>query len=124
MSHLDTFHHGSDEHTSTYTAGEFVYRKGDAADCMHVVVEGEAEILIGDRVLEVVGAPNFFGEMALVGHTARSADVRAKTDLKLERIDERRFSFMVQNTPHFALEVLRVMAERLRKMDEPVASAG
>jgi CRP-like cAMP-binding protein len=34
---------------------------------------------------------------------------------KVVPIDERRFSFMVQETPHFALEVMKIMTDRLRR---------
>ena len=37
--------------------------------------------------------------------------------MKLAVITEKRFLFMVQQTPHFALQIMKVMAERLRRMD-------
>lgn len=123
MSNLDTFRHGDDDRIRTFQAGETVYSQGDAADCMYVVVEGEAEIFIGSHLLEIVKPPSFFGEMALISHKTRSAGVRARTDLKIERVDEKRFEFLVRNTPFFALEVMKVMAERLRRMDEPLNAA-
>jgi CRP-like cAMP-binding protein len=55
--------------------------------------------------------------MALIDRRPRSATAIAKTDAHLVRIDERRFQFMVQQTPFFALEVMRTIVRRLRDMN-------
>ncbi len=60
------------------------------------------------------------GEMALIDHLPRSASARATTDAKLVPIDQRRFLFLVQETPFFAIHVMKVMADRLRRMNETV----
>jgi len=51
--------------------------------------------------------------MSLVDCRPRSASAIARTACKLAPIDVRRFGFLVQETPGFALRVMRVMAERL-----------
>jgi CRP-like cAMP-binding protein len=84
---------------------------------MYIVAEGEVEISIGSHVLEVLGPEAIFGEMALVTNEPRSATARARTDCRVVEIPERRFVFLTQQTPHFALDVMRVMAERLRRRD-------
>lgn len=58
--------------------------------------------------------------MALVDRTARSATAVAKTDCKLVALDETRFKSHVHRTPFFAIQVMRVMADRLRRMNEKV----
>jgi CRP-like cAMP-binding protein len=59
-----------------------------------------------------------FGEMSLIDDKPRSATARARTDCELVPIDEGRFLELVHQKPGFALEVMKVMAERLRSMDE------
>jgi CRP-like cAMP-binding protein len=54
--------------------------------------------------------------MALIDHAARSATAIAKTDCEVVPVDERRFLFLVQEHPLFAQHVMRVMANRLRRM--------
>ncbi len=44
----------------------------------------------------------------------------ARTDCKLVPIDQKRFQFLVQQTPYFAIEVMRVLVERLRRADRLV----
>jgi CRP-like cAMP-binding protein len=61
-----------------------------------------------------------FGEMALIDQTPRTATAIAKTPCKLAVIPEKRFLFMVQTTPHFALQIMKVMADRLRKMNKKI----
>ena len=56
-----------------------------------------------------------FGELALIDSSPRSAAAVAHTDCRLAVIGERRFIFLVQQTPYFALEVMSVMAQRLRR---------
>jgi CRP-like cAMP-binding protein len=67
--------------------------------------------------VETAGPGAFVGEMALIDRQRRSASAVARTDCKLVRIDEQRFQFMTQQTPFFALEVMRTLVRRLRGMD-------
>ena len=56
------------------------------------------------------------GEMALLEpQYIRTATAQAKTDCKLVPVDQKQFTFLVHETPNFALHVMRMLAERLRK---------
>ena len=85
--------------------------------CASLLESGEVDLAVGGTVVETVGPGGIFGEMALIEHEARSATAIAKTPCELVPIDERRFSFMVQQTPNFAMHVLRTLAHRLRAMN-------
>jgi CRP/FNR family cyclic AMP-dependent transcriptional regulator len=101
-------------------AGEAIFRAFDMGSEMYVVLEGEVELTIGSQVVETLGPGEPFGEMALIDQAPRTATAIAKTPCKLAVIPEKRFLFMVQTTPHFALQIMKVMADRLRKMNERV----
>lgn len=102
----------------TLAAGEALFREGDALDGrMYVLISGNAEIRVKDRVMENAEAGAIFGELAMVDDGTRSASVIAKSDCKLFAIDRKRFNFLVQQTPNFAQNVMRVMANRLRRTD-------
>jgi CRP-like cAMP-binding protein len=105
------------EASIAHRAGDVIFALGDAAHSMYVVAEGEVEIRIGDAVLDHLGPGGVFGEMALVAGEKRSANARAATDCRIVEISEKRFLFLVQQTPFFALEVMRVLAARLRRHD-------
>jgi CRP-like cAMP-binding protein len=84
---------------------------------MYVIKEGEVDILVNDKVIETVGPGGIVGETALIDTHPRSATVVAKTDCQLVPIDEKRFTFLIQQTPYFSLQVMRVLVERVRRMD-------
>src|SRR4030095_8404283 len=103
-------------------SGDPLFREGDSGDKMHVLLEGEMEILLGDFVLETVGPGALIGEMALIDDSPRTASAVAKTSCRLAEIDRRRFHFLVQQTPHFATHVMKTLADRLRHMNAVAAA--
>jgi CRP/FNR family cyclic AMP-dependent transcriptional regulator len=100
-----------------YTAGSTIFEIGQPRDVMYIVQEGEVEIRVGNKVVETVSVVAFFGEMALIDGGMRSATAVAKTDCALVPINEKQFLFMVQETPFFALLVMRTLAARLRQVN-------
>jgi CRP/FNR family cyclic AMP-dependent transcriptional regulator len=103
-----------------YAAGDVIFREFDMGAEMYVVLEGEVELRIGPSVTETLGPGEPFGEMALIDQAPRTATAVAKTACKLAVIPERRFLFMVQTTPHFALQIMKAMSDRLKKMNARV----
>lgn len=109
-----------EEHPRECAAGETIFQEYDMGSEMYVILEGEVELSIGSKVVETLGPGEPFGEMALIDQSPRTATATAKTACKLAVIPEKRFLFMVQTTPHFALQIMKVMADRLRRMNERV----
>jgi CRP/FNR family transcriptional regulator, cyclic AMP receptor protein len=114
---MSWFHVFLKQPTVAYQKGDVIFRRDDVADRMYVVAEGEVEVAIGDNVVDVVGPEGIFGEMALIAKGRRSATARARSDCRVVEIPEKRFIFLVQETPFFALEVMRTMASRLLRRD-------
>jgi CRP-like cAMP-binding protein len=106
-----------------FAAGDIVFSTGDAGDSMYVVTGGEIDLRVGDEVVETVGPDGFFGEMALIEGGARTATAVAKSDCTLVPINEKRFLFMVQEVPFFALQIMRSLSRRLRAIDSSVAES-
>jgi CRP/FNR family cyclic AMP-dependent transcriptional regulator len=105
------------EDTQPFAAGETVFSEGDNGDNMYVIVDGSVDVLIKGKLVEQLGPGGVFGEMALIDIGTRSATAVAKTDCKMVAIDKKRFQFLVQQTPNFSLQLMRIMADRLRRMD-------
>jgi CRP/FNR family transcriptional regulator, cyclic AMP receptor protein len=103
-------------------AGEVIFNEYDMGAEMYVVLQGEVQLSIGGKVVETLGPGGPFGEMALIDQAPRVATATAITDCELAVIPERRFLFMIQTTPHFALRIMKVMADRLRRMNERVSA--
>jgi CRP/FNR family cyclic AMP-dependent transcriptional regulator len=101
-------------------AGQVIFKAGDQGDSMYAVIGGAIEISVHDQVIETIEAGGVFGEMALVENRPRSATATVKTDAKLVPIDRKRFMFLVQQTPFFALQLLTIVTERLRRFVEKV----
>ena len=101
--------------TKTYPAGATIFAEGDPPEFMYVVKTGHVDIVKDGRVVETVGPDGFFGELALVDKSSRSATAKAKTDCELAPISEKQFLFMASETPFFSLTVMREMANRLRR---------
>jgi CRP/FNR family cyclic AMP-dependent transcriptional regulator len=97
-----------------FKAGDVIFKQGDLAQELFVIQSGKVEIRLGNRVLDTLSQHSIFGEMALIDAAPRSATAVATTDVKLVPVDEKQFLFLVGRTPHFALNVMRVLARRLR----------
>lgn len=97
------------------SAGEAIYSEGETPKAMYVVQSGEVEIKIRGKSVEVVGPDGFFGEMALIDQSRRTGTAVAKTDCTIVPVSEKHFLFMVEETPFFALTVMRTMVARLRR---------
>ena len=104
----------ADKETTGSAAGQYVVKSGETGQTMYIVMEGEVEILDGSIILEVAGPGSIVGELALIDDEPRSASVVAKTDCQLVPVDRKRFQYMTQETPFFALAVMKVLADRLR----------
>jgi CRP/FNR family cyclic AMP-dependent transcriptional regulator len=112
---------GNDVETRFFKAGTIIFHQGDAANEMFVIKSGQVRIQLGNRTLAELRADNIFGEMALIDDEPRSASAIAITDVELVPVSERQFLFMVSQTPYFALKVMRVLAQRLRKTSKTFA---
>ena len=108
----------NDPNVVAYPKGHQFFVAGDAGDVMYVVIAGEVQLELRGQRLEAVGHGGFFGEMALLDHKPRSANAVALTEVRVVPVDQRRFLYLIQNTPFFAIEVMTVMSDRLRHTDE------
>ena len=107
---------GHEKNSFEVAAGEYIFREGDQSSEMYVVLDGQVDIIIGDKIVETVDPGGIFGEMAIIGPAPRSASAVARFDTKLVPVDNRRFQFLIQQTPYFAIQVMGVLADRLRRM--------
>ncbi len=111
---------GQDVPTRDYKAGETIFREGDSAVELFVIKSGRVRVLSGNKLLETLGENEIFGEMALIDTSPRSATVTAETDVTVAPITEKQYLFLVRHTPYFALKVMRVLAQRLRRQNKAV----
>ncbi|MGF1493290.1 MAG: cyclic nucleotide-binding domain-containing protein [Microcoleaceae cyanobacterium] len=98
-------------------AGEAIFKQGDPGDVMYGILEGEVQFSIDGVDAETINKGDVFGEGAIVtaAHQRRST-ATAKTDCKLVTLDRERFTFAIQQSPVFGLEVLRSYSNRVNSL--------
>ena len=108
--------------TFTYPAGTVLAEEGSVGAEFMVLVDGTAEVVAGDHVLNELGPGDFFGEIALLDGGPRTATVRATTDVVAEVIDERDFRVLLYDVPSLSRKLLVGVAKRLRAANLALAS--
>jgi len=115
MLFFDLFRH--DPQLAEFSAGQALCREGELGSVMYVLLTGSAEIRSGDLLLEQIGPGDIAGELGVLDGIPRIATVTALTDCTAAVVDRERFHFLVEATPQFAVEVMQVLARRLRHCD-------
>jgi CRP-like cAMP-binding protein len=102
----------------SFQAGEKIFVQDDDGAHMYVVRSGRVNIVASGTILENVGPNGVFGELALLDGSPRSATAVALEPTEVAVIDERAFLYMVEKDPRLALQLMRRLAERLRRMNQ------
>lgn len=100
-----------------YAAGDTIIAKGAMTREMFLLRKGKVAIVLRDKTIDEVVPGGIFGEMSLIDMEPRSASVVAIEDSEVLPINERLFVELVQESPYFALDVMRVLAQRIRMLD-------
>ncbi len=116
-----------------FLQGEGIFEEGDTGDSLYVIVNGQVEVLHrqgrgGERILAVLQAPDFFGEMSLVDKDYRSATVRAKSDVALLHLTaENLMAFRKNHKDGFSfllINIARALSTRLREANARLLALG
>ncbi len=106
----------------TYQAGDVIFEAGEIGKEMFGVIEGQVELWVNGKRVEVIEAGDVFGEGALVQpSSSRASRAIAQTDCQLAVLTQDRFLFAIQNTPMFAVELMRSFSSRLRRLKAQAA---
>jgi len=96
-----------------FGVGDTIVEQGDAGDAFYAVLEGEAKVTRGGRTLRRLGAGDFFGEIALVARSPRTASVTATSPGRVLVVNARPFRALLGRSPAVQQKVLEALAERL-----------
>ena len=102
-----------------YGVSEVIFEEGSTGRDLYVVLDGKVDIVKGSgparTVVISLGKGEFFGEMAVIDGSARSATaVAAAPGTRVMRINHARFVYLVSQQPAFALMVMDALSKRLR----------
>jgi CRP-like cAMP-binding protein len=111
----------------TYNAGQDLFQQGDPGDAAYVVLSGTADILVhsqaGDIKVADVEVNAIVGEIAILCDVSRTATVRATSPLEVLRISKEHFLKLISDFPEIAVEIMRVLADRLNHTTAELTAA-
>jgi len=93
-------------------AGKVLCKEGEGASEFFVIVDGEVEVAKNGKRLATMGKGDFFGEIALIEHSTRTATVTATTALRFFVLTSRGFWSLLDLNPEVERKVLRALARR------------
>jgi CRP/FNR family cyclic AMP-dependent transcriptional regulator len=96
-----------------FDAGKELTREGATGREFFVILDGEADVRRKGRKVATMGKGDFFGEIALIAHTPRTATVTSTTPIRLLVITGQSFKTLLEHQPPIAAKVLSALAERL-----------
>ena len=105
----------------TYAPGQVIVEEGSIGVGFFLILEGKVEVRKGKKTLAELGTGDFFGEMSLFDEQPRSASVVAVTGTRCLGITSWSFIGMVKSDPEIAVNMMKVMAARLRLSDKALA---
>jgi CRP/FNR family cyclic AMP-dependent transcriptional regulator len=94
------------------SAGKEMTREGSRGREFFVLLEGDADVTKGGSSINKLGAGDFFGEIALVSDSPRTATVTATSPVRALVITDRSFRRLLDEQPEIQRKVLIALAER------------
>ena len=112
----------------TFRRGEVIFHKGDAGSTLYMIVQGQVKIVLPsdsgeEALLAVLDAGDFFGELSLIDEQPRSATVVATAPTETLVLHREEFLKFLVASPGMAVDMLRILAQRLREADEFIEDA-
>jgi len=111
----------------SYRAGDILFKQGDPGDAAYVVLSGTADILVNTGADEIkiatLESNSIVGEIAILCDVARTATVKASEPLETLRIKKDQFIRLLAEFPEMAVEIMRVLADRLSRTTAELSEA-
>jgi CRP/FNR family transcriptional regulator, cyclic AMP receptor protein len=98
----------------TFSAGQTVTEQGVGGAGFFIVESGEATVSVDGQQRGTIGAGDYFGEIALLTGSERTATITATSDLHCYGMTPWDFRPLVEGNPGIAWKLLQSMAEKLR----------
>lgn len=115
------------KHISTHThpRNTILMHEGEPPDAMYIVTDGRVKIYVSDAegkelVLDTLSPGEFFGELALIDGSPRSATVVTTTETTISKILKTDFDHCLQASPKIAVNLLKILSRRIRTMNDNI----
>lgn len=107
--------------------GQNLFRQGDTGDAAYVILSGTADIVVsadsGEIKVAELEKNAIVGEIAILCDMSRTATVRATSQLELLKISKESFLDLMNDFPDMAVEIMRVLANRLNHTTSELTAA-
>jgi CRP-like cAMP-binding protein len=117
---------GVEMEKARFTAGDVILSEGEDGNSAYLIVSGSVEVIVGEgakaKTVATLKDGEVFGEMSLLEPGPRSATVRAVTDTECAVTSYDDFMASIRQNPEQAIEFMKTLVLRLRKMNEMMAS--
>jgi CRP-like cAMP-binding protein len=112
----------------TFADGAVIFREDEASDAAYLLVSGVVKIVkdfstAHEKTIALVGKGEYFGEMGAIDSCPRSATAVAKGEVDCVAVTPDEFMEMLVKEPKEAIELLKVLFERLRRADRRTGRA-
>jgi CRP/FNR family cyclic AMP-dependent transcriptional regulator len=98
--------------------GKVLTREGKSGSEFFVIVDGEVSVTKNGQEIRTLGPGDFFGEIALLEDTPRTATVFAKSPLRFFVLTRQSFRSLLAHQPELERKVLAALEERVRATSE------
>ena len=98
-----------------FSSGAVIIREGTIGEDLHLLLQGQATVTVGDREVARAKPGDYFGEMAILDRGVRSATVRAETDVATLRLAAKDFLKLVDEDQRIARRIIEELCRRLRE---------
>ncbi len=114
LSKKDLARLATNAHERTFPAGAVLTEQDESGVTFGVIVEGQAVVEVGGKAARKLGPGDYFGEMALIDHSYRSATITAETELRCLLFTAWVFRPFAMEHPETAWALLELMVQRVR----------
>jgi CRP/FNR family cyclic AMP-dependent transcriptional regulator len=98
----------------TFASGQQIVVEGRSGVGFFIILEGKAAVTVGDKLVQVLGPGDYFGEMALLDGGARTATITSDGELRCATMTSWAFKSFVVDNPKVAWAMLQTLAARVR----------
>ncbi len=110
-----------------YSQGEYFFLEDSEGEQCFFVINGSVKVTRLSKegrevILAILNEGEFFGEMSLLDGDSRSANVIALEDTKVFTLNRQDFLNVIKENPVIAIQLIKVLGQRLRKSDRQITS--
>lgn len=107
----------------TIEKGEVLFLEGDLADNIYFIKEGIIKVFVltssgREKILALLGAGDFLGEMAIIDDQPRSATAQALEKSQVMVLNKDSFCTQIKKDPLLAYKIIQMLVSRLRQTDQ------